>query len=344
VNNSKLLTELAGQIAAGELETKEVLAVLGMGIDPLAPATPVAAWPVSAILYYLGGAIVFMGMAFFTAQQWHYFGPTMRVFVTLGAGVAALVTGVLLNPHRQLGAAGSAFFLLSGLLLPIGLIVAYEEAGVRVLNFALQLQILGILTIVYLATFLLFRKTLLLIFALLFGTCCYFGTIDLMVGSAPVFDPFTLAAYQILAAGLSLMFLGHGLAAGKHHAISGWLYGFGVAGFLGAALALGQWKPNQNVFWEIIYPGLVFAVIFLSTRLQSKTFLIFGSLALGSYLSKITIEYFSDSLGWAFALVIVGFLQMAVAFLALRIQRQYIILKDQEADDGSHARLDQSLR
>ena len=68
----------------------------------------------------------------------------------------------------------------------------------------------------------------------------------------------------------------------------------------------------------------MFGVIFLSIHLQSKTFLVFGSLALGSYLTKITAEYFSDSLGWPFALVLVGLMLMGVAYLALQLKRRYL--------------------
>jgi len=62
----------------------------------------------------------------------------------------------------------------------------------------------------------------------------------------------------------------------------------------------------------------------MSTHLKSRIFLIFGSLALGAYLTKITAEYFSDSLGWGFSLVVVGFLLMGVAYLAVRVNRRYV--------------------
>ncbi|MCF6263629.1 MAG: hypothetical protein L3J24_08620 [Xanthomonadales bacterium] len=68
----------------------------------------------------------------------------------------------------------------------------------------------------------------------------------------------------------------------------------------------------------------MFAIIFLSTHLRSKSLLIFGSLALGVYLTKITAQYFSDSLGWAFSLVIIGFMLMGVAYLAVRLNRRYV--------------------
>ena len=128
----------------------------------------------------------------------------------------------------------------------------------------------------------------------------------------------------VLFAGLAYMLLGYSFVGSDREVLTGWLYTFGVFGFLGAAFALGEWKPNQSLFWEAIYPGLVFGIIFLSTHLKSRIFLIFGSLALGAYLSKITAEYFSDSLGWAFSLVIVGFLLMGVAYLAVRLNRRYV--------------------
>ena len=322
--SNRILAELARQLAVGELAAKDVLAVLELGNYPEIAARHRTIWPISTILYYLGSAIVFMGLAFFIDQQWAQFGTPMRVLVTLGTAVSALLTGVLLDQQQQLGAVGNAAFLLSGLLLPVGLIVTFDELGLQVSSLVLQLEILGLLSVVYLASFALLRKTVLLIFALLFGTCCCFAAIDVLVGNTPTLDPFTLASYQLLGVGLAWAFLGHGLSLGAHRILSGWLYGIGIASFLGAALALGEWQPNQNLFWEIVYPGLVFAVIFLGTQLKSRTFLVFGSLALGSYLSKITLEYFADSLGWAVALILVGFLLMAVAFLALHLQRQFI--------------------
>ncbi len=52
--------------------------------------------------------------------------------------------------------------------------------------------------------------------------------------------------------------------------------------------------------------------------------LVFGSLFLGGYLAKITGEYFSDSLGWPLALVLVGFMLMGVGYLTFRLKRTYL--------------------
>jgi hypothetical protein len=324
MKSSELLIELQSRIASGDLAIADVLDALDLPPEGRLKARGDSSSKLSTILYYLGGGIVFMGLVFLIGQQWHQFGSSMRVFITLGSAIAALASGVLLDSQRKLGSASSAFFLLSAMLLPAGLIVAFDEAGVQVSSIATQLQISGALAAVFTATFGLYRKNVLLIFAILFATGFFFTITDSLVALAPIFEPFRYNAYRVLLVGLSYMFLGHAMASTKHASLTGWLYGFGVVGFLGAGLALGEWKPQQNAFWELIYPGLVFGIIFLSTHLKSKTFLVFGSLALGSYLTKITVEYFADSLGWAFALVLVGLMLMGVAFLALQLQRKYV--------------------
>jgi hypothetical protein len=107
-------------------------------------------------------------------------------------------------------------------------------------------------------------------------------------------------------------------------ALSDLLYSFGSLAFLGAALSLGGWKPSQNAFWELVFPGLVFVVLYASVHLKSRPLLAVGSLFLASYLVKITNEYFKDSLGWPLALVISGLALMGVGYLTLRLKRRYL--------------------
>jgi hypothetical protein len=118
--------------------------------------------------------------------------------------------------------------------------------------------------------------------------------------------------------------LGYALTQTPHRALIGALYGFGMLLFLGAALALGAWKPDQNVWWELAFPGLVFGVMFLSVYLKSKAFLTFGSLYLMVYILKITAEYFADSLGWPLALVLTGLGLIAIGYLYFKLKKKYL--------------------
>ena len=52
---------------------------------------------VAEILYYIGGAVVFLGIAILLAQNWSTLGFGTKVLATLGAGVAAYFVGVLFS-------------------------------------------------------------------------------------------------------------------------------------------------------------------------------------------------------------------------------------------------------
>jgi len=324
VDKAQLLQELSSLIESGDLTRHEVLAAIGAEQADSGTGKSRAASTLSTVLYYIGGGVVFLGMVFLIAQEWNHFNSAMKIFVTLGSGIAAFVVGVLFSGQQRLGAAGPAFFLISALLLPIGLLVTYDEAGVNVDRLSIQLQIGGVLFAAYLGAYAVIRKNVLLTFAFVFGTWFFFAVTDYMVRGAPVIDEWDFVNYRILFAGLAFMLLGYSFAGSERESLTSWLYTFGVFGFLGAAFALGGWKPSQSAFWEAVYPGLVFGIIFLSTYLKSRIFLVFGSIALGAYLTKITAEYFSDSLGWAFSLVLLGFVLMGVAYLAVRVNRHYV--------------------
>jgi hypothetical protein len=329
MNKNQLLHELSALLESGELSEGEVLRAIGAtpppaGADRSRSAKSSLASRLSAVLYFIGGGVVFLGMVFLIAQEWNHFGTGMKIFVTLGSGIAAFVVGVLFSNQQRLGAAGPAFFLISALLLPAGLFVTYDEAGVNIELLTAQIQIAGMLFGMYLVAYSVIRKNVLLTFAFIFGTWVFFAITNYMVRGAPVIDDWEFINYRILFSGLAYMLLGYSFTGSDREALTGWLYAFGVCGFLGAGFALGGWKPTQSVFWEAVYPGLVFGIILFSTHLKSRILLIFGSLALGAYLTKITAEYFSDSLGWAFSLVLLGFLLMGVAFLAVRVNRRYV--------------------
>lgn len=324
MNKQQLLQELSALLDSGELTESEIRDALGTQQQSPVAAGSNSASRLSAVLYFIGGGVVFLGLVFLIAQEWRHFGMPMKIFVTLGSGIAAFVVGVLFSQQERLGAAGPAFFLISALLLPVGLFVTYDEAGINVDLITAQIQIAVVLFAVYLGAYSVIRKNVLLAFAFLFGSWSFFVVTDYLVMGAPVFDDGAFVNYRILFAGLTFMLLGYSFAGSAREPLTSWLYTFGVVGFLGAGFALGEWKPYQSAFWEALYPGLVFGIIFLSTYLKSRIFLIFGSLALGAYLTKITAEYFSDSLGWAFSLVIVGFLLMGVAYLAVRVNHRYV--------------------
>ena len=279
---------------------------------------------ISDILYYIGGAIVFIGIGVLVFQHWNELSVATRILATLGSSIAAYIAAVLFSRHEQLDGVSQTFFLLSALLLPVGLGVVFDEAGMNVSNLGTQSLLSVIAFTVYAASFALFRKTVLMLASVIFGTWLFFAFTSFLVDGRPVFDDFKYVMYRILLVGLSYILLGYAFAKGSMSALTGWLYSAGIIAFLGAALALGGWQPQQNVFWELIFPALALGTVFLSVYLKSRSFLIFGSLFLMGYILKITAEYFTDTLGWPFALVMAGFALIGIGYGTLYLNKRYI--------------------
>ena len=319
-----VLEAIRSLAAAGEISESEVLAAARDGAGTSGAAAEDRRNRYSRVLFFIGGGVISIGIVALIGQVWNDLGPVMHVVVTLGSGLAAYTVGVLFSWHGRVGAAGPAFFLIAALVLPLGMAVAMDEAGLDPEKLGLQSLIALVLLGVFLATYLLFRNISLLVYVIGYGTWAFFALTEYIAGPSPRFDQETFIEYRILAVGLAFMFLAWAFSDTRREVLTGPLYAFGSLAFLGSALALGGWKPNQNVFWELAFPGLVFAVLYLSVQVRSMALLVFGSLFLGGYLAKITGEYFSDSLGWPLALVLVGFMLMGVGYLTFRLKRDYL--------------------
>lgn len=316
-----LLAAVRELAIAGELTEAEVIAAVRDAADRRAAEIAARSGRYSKLLYFVGGGVIFIGNVAFLAQVWDELGPFMHVVVTLGAGLAAFTAGVLLSWHGRLGAAGPAFFLIAALVLPLGLAVALDEAGLDPERLGLQSLMALLLLTCFLAVYRFFRSSSLLVYAIVYATWAFFAITGFVAGSDPRFASREFFEYRTLAVGLAFMALGWAFSATERDGLSGPLYAFGSLAFLGSALALSGWKPSQNAFWELAFPGLVFVVLYLSVHVRSKALLTFGSLFLGAYLAKITGEYFSDSMGWPLALIVLGLLLMGVGFLTYRLKR-----------------------
>ncbi|OGX24548.1 MAG: hypothetical protein A3D10_08335 [Omnitrophica WOR_2 bacterium RIFCSPHIGHO2_02_FULL_48_11] len=278
----------------------------------------------STILYFIGGTIVFLGIIILIGQNWHTLNDLTKILVTLGSALAAFYVGVLFSRYEKLDTVAQSFYFISGLVAPIGLNVTFDIAGWTVTGAGTQSFIAAILFTMYLTSYIFLRKIVFMIFSISFGTWLFFSFSTYLIDGNPALDTWRVAGYRCLIAALTYIFLGYYWRERESKVLSDWLYGFGVMGFLGAALALGGWSPQQNIFWELIFPGLVFGIIFLSVYLKNKSFLVFGALYLMAYIIKITSEYFSQSLGWPLALVLAGFMLMGIGYFAFYLNQKYI--------------------
>lgn len=278
---------------------------------------------VAEILYYLGGAVVFIGIAIFVSQNWEILDPLARVLVTLGSGILAYYIGALLNQKKIYESVGLAFFLISALVTPVGLVVLLDSAGVTLGGYGIQTIVAAVLVALYGVSYILFRKSLFIVFTIIFSTWLFFAVTGYITQGVLV-DTDTFWVYKLLLTGVSYMLLGYYFAQSDKAPLSGPLNGFGIFFFLTSALYLSGWGTNGSAFWELLFPFLTFAAIFTSTHIKSKTYLVFGTLYLIIYLFKITSEYFSQSLGWPFALVLAGLGMIAIGYYSFYLNKRYL--------------------
>jgi uncharacterized membrane protein len=93
---------------------------------------------ISEILYVIGGAIVVLGICILVGQNWNTLSIVSKILATFGSGVAAYLVGVLFMRHEKFQTMAQAFFLISGLVLPLGLGVIFDNAGYDVSSSGVQ--------------------------------------------------------------------------------------------------------------------------------------------------------------------------------------------------------------
>jgi len=279
---------------------------------------------IAEILYYIGGAVVFLGIAILLAQNWSLLGFGTKVLATLGSGIAAYVVGVLFSRDERTEAAGSAFYLISAMVMPIGIWIVFDYAGFDANSYSSHTLISLILLIAYSLSYYVFRKNIFTFFSIIFGTWLFFSLTSMMVDSGSYFDDWKFYEYRVLVVSIAYMLLGNAFSKNERAPLQGFFYGFGIFGFLSTALALGGWSPEQNIFWELIYPGLVFGALFLSVQIKSKPFLVWGTIFLMAYILKITSEYFSSGMGWPLSLVLAGLAMIGVGYMSFSIKKKFL--------------------
>lgn len=279
---------------------------------------------ISSVLYLIGALIVFVGIAVLIGQNWDSLNPLTRILATLGFACVSYCLGIILNQEEKYGAAGYAFHLIAGLSFPIGLAVVFDLFKLNINDQGIQSFIAWVLLLFYLGAFLIYRKTIFTLFTIVYATLFFVCFTNYLIGANPLFLENKFYEYRYLVIGLSYGLLGYYLKSTAQYSLTESLYSFGTIFALGAMLALGGWKPEQNYIWEILYPGCVFCVLFLSTHLKSKPMLILGTIFLMLYILKITGEYFSGTLGWPLSLMICGIALIGIGYFAFSLNKKYL--------------------
>ncbi len=277
------------------------------------------------IFNYIGGSLIFFGIAFFIGMNWYLLNDFVRIFSTLGSAIAAYIVGVLLHLNRKHEAASSAFFLISALVFPVGILVTLDIYGSTHDLLKASIVVSGTCFIIYLLSQLLSARTLFLLFTILFGSSLYFNLIDFIMRYSTVIF-MNLYEYNFIALGVSYIFLGCFLKYGQHNILTGPLYFFGALSILTATYCLGGFflMSSGISFWKIFTALLILAFFFLSVPFKSKSFLYLAAIFLVIYIFDMSSK-FADvfgAFGWPLILVFAGLLLMVIGYLVFNLRKK----------------------
>lgn len=323
MNKQELLQGITTLSKERQVTREEVMSAYDAGVAVDAPSHPQARFGLAEIMNYLGGGIVAIGIGIFLSENWDALNTFTRILSTLGAGVLAYSIGVMFSKQESRIFLGQAFHLIAAVVIPIGLFVVLDEMGADTSGWGIISLIMSALFVLYLASYRMFRENIFLLASIVFGTGLFLSVTGWLSERSALFLDGDLSSYQFLVIGLAYMLLGYGFVGKSMASLTRYLYPFGLLFFLVATFSLGGYAPDQNLFWEIIFPGLSLGAVFLSLSLRSRAFLIIGTAALIIYIFKITGEYFADSLGWPLALILAGFGMIAVGSLFVRLNKRY---------------------
>jgi hypothetical protein len=166
------------------------------------------------------------------------------------------------------------------------------------------------------------------LFNTIFGTWLFIGLTNTMISDNPSQFNENFHLYQAMIVGVSYVLIAHYLKI-NNRLFSGWLNTWGAIGILGSGFALNvmathSYEPSASIIWVVLYPILLAAAIISSVFLRNSAFLFVGTIFLVGYIIRITSEYFSDTLGWPFALIVMGVAIMGLGYLAFHLNRKYI--------------------
>ncbi len=303
-------------------EVRGLLATEAVVASPVSTAIPSKTFSISGVLYYVGAGIAFIGVAIFVGQHWDELSSALRILLTLGAGLALFTSAVFLEVGKKLDRIPDALHFLAGLLIPGGIFVTLNELGFHGGNFGPGI-IFCALALFYVVAYRMHHHNLLLAFAIIYGTIS-FGLLTDSVATQVTMNAGDYISYRIIAVATSYLFLGYAFRESSRKVLSGILYFFGGLGVLGAGMALQGWSPDQSAFWEVVYPGLVFGALFLSTHLRSKSLLFLGAAFCAGDIFKLTDEYFRDNFSWPLALIFAGFVLIGVGYLTVYLNKKYL--------------------
>lgn len=338
------IIEFVKQIASSRILTRdEVVQAYDQGFElktgevPNMHVLPSKKMSFSGVLYFIGACIVLMGIMVLITTNWEFLSSAVRIIVTMGFAVVFYIAGSFLSGNDKTKTVSAVLHILAAVLFPTGIMVTLNEYHVYP-TLALYTSISGAMAALYAMSLYFSRRNLFTVLFTVYATWFIYAVVTYLVArNGAVISMNDIYEYLTLALGACYVLVGNGLSSFKNYArLSGVYYFIGSVGIYSALMSLSGWKPDQSLVFELIYVLAVIGGMYLSVKWSARGLFLSSTLALFAFIIKITAEYFSDALGWPFALIIAGGLMIAAGFLVANVRGR--MKKGSQLENGSVAK------
>jgi hypothetical protein len=277
----------------------------------------------SKIFNYIGGTLIFFGITYLLFNNWFVLASFFRIVITLGVACVSILTAVSLSRSGNSPASSAVFYLLGGMLLPLGLSVTLEAFGLDNSWDIEYILITAICFSVYLVLQLRFPRDILLLFCVIFASFFFVAITNYL--NHNIWFMTNLLDYQMFVLGLGYLLLGYKVST-ESNSLTGPLYFFGDLFVLLASFHLGGllFDDKTYLFWELVSPLLVLLSFVLAIPLKSKSLLYLGAIFLMIYIPSLTSKFahLFGALGWPVLLIGAGVLLMLLGYFIVHMDRK----------------------
>ena len=266
------------------------------------------------ILGYIGGLFVVVGFGIFLGENWELFTLLQRITITYGTGMLLFVLSCVLYFRRAAPAILHNLFIISAVLMSIGLGVIINDLFPEDTYLSLFiLSISGTMLFQYLMTFFATRLISVLFMTLIFAVGTYASAIDVLhdFNLVPIFVTSEFFAYNLayLVGALSLIGVTYVISQSQFRKIAGFWFFFSSVGFYYTTHMIFESDfEMMDAFILAILPG-----VYLAKIANSKALMVTTAIAFLPYLFHLDEKYFYHTTWWPLSLISMGLIIIAVA-------------------------------
>lgn len=264
----------------------------------------------------LGSIIAILGIVFFAALFWSNIGSFGQILITLGVGLSAFGSGILLILRNAPKFVSLSVHLIGIVLIPNGIFVALSKLPTSSIpNSLMVFLVFASLAAVYLLTDLKLKSKLFTTATYLFSSISYFALVSLFFEQVNIEDGFRIFYTFMLVYALPLIGLPRVLAPGFRSKTYSFFEGLGYFILFSSVFGI-----LLYTLFEILAILVYISGVFLGSYLKSKTIIVHSFIAITLFILYINFRYFADVISWPLALIFSGFILILSSYLFTKIR------------------------